>query len=194
MEGSPAAQKLELGSLEHPAAARWVVRGATPASFVLLPTQVSWENIWDELRHGPDGQYRAEERWVHFSMSSKLRLGVLGPRCYHDGARGAEGRGEVGWKDQVGCAWGIQVGILGSSSSGLGEGSGCGITPFEGGQAETGQPSWLGMCWESGSSIWATVTILMAHFSWVSPGSSLPLLFSWEPAQLRIPLTDFFRS
>lgn len=95
-EGSPAAQKLELGSLGHPAAAHWVVRGATLASFVLLPTRVSWENVWDELGHGPAGQRRAEERCIHFPMSSKLRLGLLGPGCHHDGAREAEGRGEVG--------------------------------------------------------------------------------------------------
>lgn len=61
MGASPAVQRLELVSLGHLAAAHWVVHGVTPVSFVLQPTQVSWEGIWDEL-DGLDGQHTAERR------------------------------------------------------------------------------------------------------------------------------------
>lgn len=52
MGGSPAVQKLELVSLGHPAAAHWVVHGATPASFVLQPTRVSGKASGMELGLG----------------------------------------------------------------------------------------------------------------------------------------------
>lgn len=81
MGGSPAAQKLELGSLGHPAAARWVVHGATPASFVLQPTRVSWENVWGELGHGPDGQHRAEQRKEAASLWLLNSGWALAPGC-----------------------------------------------------------------------------------------------------------------